>query len=254
MKKCLVLGLVLTLSIGSAIAEDSIDLTHPQQVRIKNEERAQVSLSSQDINKIYVDNDKITAISAPHGRLTSNNDSSGSLYLTVNGEAPFTCYISTEKERHFSLWVIPKSIPVATIEFKSQSREAIHINHHTDAGRAYESSSPYQKTLVNLLKSSMNNEVPPGYASISPKAFSQVKCLQLINDHTKHAKIKQSVVAGYLGGDLAVRIIEVKNKTRHALTLSEQGFYSPMVRAVAISQPYLGGHQVTYVYEVVSNV
>ena len=56
MKKCLVLGLVLALSIGSAIAEDSIDLTHPQQVRIKNEERAQVSLSSQDINKTIKEN------------------------------------------------------------------------------------------------------------------------------------------------------------------------------------------------------
>src|SRR3990167_2295355 len=248
----------LFLLIGNAQASQV--MTHTV-IDINNNAQINIALSSEDINRIFVKNQKITSINAPSGLLTGHNDSSGSIYANINGDTPFTAFISTNLGMHFSLLIMPKSEPGQTIEFKSNQiqpksnviiKKTVIVNHSMPA-QTYEQSESYEKTVVNLIKQVMLQKTPPGYTNISPKAFSQIGIFTVSDNVAQNSGLTQSVKAGFLGGQLAVRVLKVVNNTSNPVQLIANEFYNPGVRAVAISQEYLPKGGKTYVFEVVSN-
>ena len=135
----------------------------PNMITIKNNAQINITLSSVDINRIFVKDQKITSIDAPSGLLTGNNDKSGSIYANINGQTPFTAFISTNEGLHFSLLIMPKSEPGQTVEFISTQvvpakiivpKTMVIVNHSMQA-QTYEQSGSYEKTLVNLIKEVM---------------------------------------------------------------------------------------------------
>ena len=226
----------------------------PESLKISDNEQSKVVMSTQDINRIFVLHDKITSFNAPMNRLSAHNDQSGSIYLNVYGEKPFTAFVSTQKGHHFSLLVIPKSVPGNTIELVMTTPVNHNYIRHSQEASKYEKESTYQKTVVNLLKGAMLSKLPAGYSAIDPKGFKDISIFQVPNFVTGQKQLQQQVVAGYLGGELAVRIIQVKNNTRSTLQLVANSFYVQGVRGVSIAHEVLKPSQATYIYEVISNV
>ena len=239
------------LTFNCVIASASLA---PLSINIANDEQANISLSSEDMNRLFVNNDKIISVNAPNSRLIAQNDQSGSIYINVTGVTPFTAFVTTESGRHFSILVMPKRVPGVTVRFMPTTPSATHYITHSAAGQKLEDSTPYENTLVALLKDAMLQQVPPGYSSIAPSAFSSIPVFAIPPYLDAKKTLAEKVVSGSLGGELGLRVIELDNKSRHNITLVASNFYMPGVRAVAIDSEYVPGHKSTYIYEVISNV
>src|SRR3989338_9379044 len=128
-----VTGLAL-LYLGGALASQ---VMAPTVILIQQNAQINIDLSDTDINKIFVNGQKITAITKPDTIFNSNNDSSGNVYATILGDNPFTAFISTDQGLHFSLLITPKAEPGRTIEFKptgfSKNKKLAPVVHHSVA-------------------------------------------------------------------------------------------------------------------------
>lgn len=250
MKKVMTI-ILCALVFQTTLASNTI--VGPVKVKVANNEQATVDLSNTDVNRLFVENDKITSFNWPKDRCDPHNDPSGSVYFNVYGKSPFTAFVSTEKGRHFSLVIIPKSEPGATLMFIPTTPAVIHYSAHSALASAFEKSNPYEKTLITLLRGVMLREIPEGYTAISEKAFPTIAAFKIENISGNLNDLNQKVVAGFLGGTLALRVIKVTNTSHESVMLLARDFYSPSVRAVAIGTESLSGGESGYVYEVVSN-
>lgn len=253
---------ILTVLTSSISFASSDNVTEPTVISINSNSQASVNLSETDINRLYVKDQKITSINFPDGALTSNNDASGAIYINLKINSPFTAFITTNVGLHFSLIIIPKSIPGKIIKFiaptpkvskEENQKSTVVIQHNSDA-YAFEQSAPYERTLIRLIKAVELGNTPPGYTNIAAKAFSQIGIFNVPNSVGKNSSLSQSIEAGFLGGSLAVRVLSVKNTTSKPVELFENEFYSPGVRAIAIQKEYLKSNAKTNVFEVISNV
>lgn len=252
---------ILTVLISSISYASSDNLTAPTVISIDPNSQASVNLSETDINRLYVQGEKITSINFPGSMLSAHNDTSGGIYVNTTSNAPFTAFVSTNVGLHFSLLIIPKSIPGQTIKFiaplpkiskEINQKSTVVIQHNSDA-YAFEQSAPYERTLIRLVKDVELQKTPPGYTNIAQKAFSQIGIFNLSSSVGNNTGLSQSVEAGFLGGELAVRVLKITNTTSKPIELFENEFYTDGVRAVAIQQEYLKSNANTYVFEVVSN-
>ena len=225
----------------------------PVSIKVANDQQAKIDLSNEDINRVFVQGDKISSFNAPNRRMIAHNDQSGSIYMNVYGKSPFTAFVTTHKGRHFSLLVIPKSEPGMTVQFIPTSPVAFHYVNHRLAAKRFEQSTPYEKTLVNLLRETMLQNTPAGYSVISSSNFKSIPIFVVPKYFNKQKLVSEQVVAGFLGGELAVRVIKVRNRSRHSISLYANDFYRPGVRAVAIAHELIPPRQSTDVYEVISN-
>ena len=252
MLKCLVL-LVGVLSVFSAFGTPQPN-GKPMTVNILDDHQALIALSNKDINRIFVANDKITRFNVPNNHLIAHNDESGSVFVNLTGGGAFIAFISTAKGHHFSLRITPTAQAGVTLKLIPRSPVAGQYKNHTLQAKRFETSSPYEKTLVNLLSAVMRGDTPPGYSSVAPIGFNKI-AIGHIKKHPKGWRgLSEEVEALFLGGELAVRVLHITNHSRHALLLVASDFYSPGVRAVSIAQERLHHRQSTRVYEVISNV
>ena len=67
--------------------------------------------------------------------------------------------------------------------------------------------------MVRLIKDVMIQKTPSGYTEILPKAFSQIPIFTVSSNVANSNGLEQSVVGGFLGGELAVRVVSVTNET-----------------------------------------
>ena len=251
-----VFSILVFTSLG--VYAENAEVLKPNVIAINPNAQVNIELSNTDINRIFVKNEKITSIDAPGNLLTARNDNTGNIYSNINGKSPFTAFVSTNLGLHFSLLISPKSVPGQTVEFDApilQSKpvdRTVVIQHNANA-QGFEQSAPYERTLVRLLKDVMIQKTPAGYTEILPKAFSQIPIFSVSSNVANSNGLEQSVVGGYLGGELAVRVISVKNDTSKPVQLYENQFYAPGVRAVSISNEDLGANGKTTVFEVISN-
>ena len=225
-------------------------------IKIANNQQVDVVLSAQNPNRIAVKDDKITGIHVPAGRISATKDNAGAIYVTLAGKKAFSLFISTEKGRHFALWVTPQqSRQGAVIQLRPTSRVSHHYQRYSSHAANFEKHAPYTRTLVSLIKTAMQHKVPPGYSNIATnsEAFKQIAAFKLANNPRYQQVLSQRVIKGYIGGALAVRVIEVDNTSHQAITLSSDMFYQPGVKAIAIARNYLAPISSTYVYEVVNN-
>ncbi|SUJ06909.1 TraK domain-containing protein [Shewanella morhuae] len=97
--------------------------TPPKHYGFNDSETVPIELSSVDINRLVVEGDKITSIDCPEGFCVvtgTKSDKSGAARVNLNLAMPFTAYVSTEKGRHFGLFISPKAIPAVTSIFTAE--------------------------------------------------------------------------------------------------------------------------------------
>lgn len=249
LKKKVSLVLGLTIMAVSVVAFTQ----KPKEIRLKNDDQVQVSLSTQDNNRIYVKNDRITKINSLKRKVIAHNDSSGSIYLTAKGEKPFTLYLTTEKGRHFSFLVTPVKSHGETIKIIPLTPEKIDKSKKNTRAKKYEQSSAYSKTLVRMVKAVMRGGSPTGFREIPEDSYSQFRSGVVPGYLDEERDIRQRVRKLWTGSDIAIRVLKVTNRSRGNKILRASEFYTDGVRAVAIQKELLDRKGSTNVYEVMSN-
>lgn len=227
-----------------------MQITKPISISVSNENQARVVLSSQDMNRVFVVRDKITRINTSAHRVIAHNDQWGSIFMNVMGDSPFTVFITTQKGRHFSLFVIPKHVPGMTVQLIPKTPVRLSDRHASPRAKQFEQSSPYEKTLLVLLRDVMLNHTPPGYSRLLPPEFKRSITFRKRNRRA----LSERAIADFLGGVLAIHVFRLSNHGSHQMTLIPREFYGPGVRAVAIARETISPHASTTLYEVVSNV
>lgn len=151
--------------------------------------------------------------------------------LQFTGEAQPTSLVFLSKKGVYSLTVIPRGIPSATIVIKDEQ---------ADKSEAYnwETSHAYVDALKELIKAMYNNIPPDGYKI--EKINKQVTPLW---DKTSLKHLER-----YYGALLIGDIYELKNLGDSAMVVKPSEFYSKGILAVSVDTETLGKGQKTFVY------
>jgi type-F conjugative transfer system secretin TraK len=197
-------------------------------------EQIKVVLSNRDINRVLVTGDKIQSINGPAGLYTAKNDAVGSAYISLYGNTVFTVFASTVKGHNFSILVTPRAVAGRTVILQPTTPSLLTAR--------FEETESYQKVLVALISSMINNEVLEDYAYSEAKRSEKVGFYGI-------ADIKPIVFYG--GSHLVGIISELKNKSKTSITLKPSYFYKPGVRAVALSCQTIAPSETGLLYQVV---
>ena len=198
-------------------------------------EQINVILSNRDINRVLVSGDKIQSINGPAGLYTAKNDAIGSGYISLYGDTTFTIFVSTVKGHNFSLLVSPRSVAGRTIILTPTTPSVLTSR--------FEETENYQKVLVTLITSMINNEAIEDYAYSEAKGSKKIPFYGI-------ADIKP--IAFYSGSHLVGIISELKNRSKAPIILKPSYFYKPGVRAVALSCQTIAPSEIGLLYQVIS--
>ncbi|SON51587.1 putative conjugative transfer protein TraK (plasmid) [Vibrio tapetis subsp. tapetis] len=216
---CLLLFLLSTPLMAQA--QNAEKVTYP----FSNGDTIPLSLSSINLNRLVVANDRILSIVCPQGFCTSSGnqkDASGSITLKINIALPFTAHLTTEKGRLFALFISPKATPGFVSEFTwAQS--------HLEQDSVMQTSADYPKGLTRLTKAMMrfvHDKAPI-------EGFSQhpVDPATLPDDDAALAVIPTTV---FVGRDYSGIIYTLRNQTQTLMTLTTAQFYSDSARSAAL--------------------
>ena len=200
-----------------------------------------VSLSSVNINRLVVEDDKILNITCPHGFCTTNGiqkDKTGSVSLKLNVALPFTAHVLTQKGRLFALFITPKATPGIVTAFTPTDR-------HLSQPSVFERGFDYPSAIANFTKAMMTwkkNGTPISGFSLHP-----------VDPNTlpkKDSLLPVTPQTVFVGRDYSGIIYEVKNKSSDTVTLTTAQFYSYAARSAALDTFELSPNQTTHLYVV----
>ncbi|HDY7968220.1 TPA: type-F conjugative transfer system secretin TraK [Vibrio vulnificus] len=198
-----------------------------------------LALSSININRLVVKNDRILSIVCPKGFCTSSGnqkDASGSITLKINIALPFTAHLTTEKGRLFALFITPKSTPALVTEF-------VWSESYKEQKSPIALAADYPAAMTALTKSMMRF-VHDG-SPIAGFKRHDVDPKTLPKDEAKLAIIPQTV---FVGSDYSGVIYQLKNQGNQEMVLTTAQFYSDSARSAALDAYHLAPGQTTTLY------
>ncbi|ELI5720908.1 type-F conjugative transfer system secretin TraK [Vibrio fluvialis] len=263
MKK-LALLLMAALSAFSSSALSAEAQTRPPKVyEVKNNELVQISLSSVDLNRIVIMDDKVSTINCPAGFCTvaKERDSSGGTLLNIAASArntergiefpPFTMFIDTENGRHFSALVIPMAVPAVTAIFNVAENKLEAIEKKRKA-------MPYVSMLSSFMKESVyafeNNTTMPEFTKYDVSKNYRVckddeKGVECINPN----KVNALPITVFHGGDYNIIVYKLYNPMNKDALIKRSEFYVRGLSALTIEPDMkrLPSDSFTYMYQIV---
>ncbi len=231
---------LLALSLSASVLA-----APPTTLTFNDNETLAVTLSSLDINRLVVKDDKITSIVCPTGFCTmpalaqgsdgegAPIDPQGAGLLSLNVQEPFTLYITTEKGHSFGAFIRPLAVPAVTTVFLSTEP-------NTKQAEVFEKTSPYTDTLASLIKAMINNRPPEGY----------LRQELTVKKATIDGDLRLTPLVSYQGAHLLGVMYRVSNQTSKTLDITAEMFAKPNVKALSISTQRLAPHSSLYLYQV----
>ncbi|MGY5652134.1 type-F conjugative transfer system secretin TraK [Vibrio cincinnatiensis] len=198
-----------------------------------------IQLSSININRLMVSNDKISNMTCPHGFCTTTGnqqDKTGSISVKINIALPFTAHITTTKGRLFALFITPKKTPAIVTEFVPN-----HI--YADEKSVFQRNFDYPTAIAAFSKSMMlwnSNKTP-----ISGFSVHLVDPKTLPKDKSSLPIIPKVI---FVGKDYSGVIYQVTNKSDKPVTLTTGQFYSYSARSAALDDFELKPNESTQLY------
>lgn len=198
-----------------------------------------IQLSSVNINRLVVKDDKIINLTCPHGFCTTNGiqkDKTGSISLKLNVALPFTAHILTQKGRLFALFITPKATPGIITEFSP-------TDGHLSDPSVFERHFDYPTAIAHFTKAMMlwkKEGTPiPGFRlhPIDPKTLPK-----------KDTSLQVTPQAVFVGKDYSGIIYQVKNQSSDNVTLTTAQFYSYAARSAALDEYELAPNETTLLY------
>lgn len=254
------LGVMITLiSVCAAPAALAQVLT------VDNNSRIVADISSTQVTRIAVANDRISRLrGAANAYVASNDDAQGAVFIKpvilpktchpqpsnkknrpkkclppAKATKPFYLFIDTEQNRHYVLWLTPKKDSSADmLILKPQEAEMA-------AAKAWEESGVYAHTLLRLVTAIIQNQIPPGYTLAD---------LKKEGDFTAGDSLRLHLVQSYLGAHLQADVYQIRNRSHHPIVLAEQDLSQLGDRAIYLQEQRLLPGQSTQLIKVSRHV
>jgi len=224
MRNAFACGLILCSSMSHALTTQTF------------QENGDVSihLSDSNANRLVVKGDKITQVHFPEGALGVQNESDGSLYVTLLVDKSFTLFVSTEGGRHFSATINPEDALGQTVQFVPQG-PVVAVKKPVVA-------SPYHAFEVReLMQEMVAHKTPEGY--VKQKRSGKITRYQ--------NGLKVTPELSYVGDSLNGEVFTIYHGGRAPITLSESWFSSQGTAAVNLTSKTLMPGEHATIYKVV---
>lgn len=239
--------------------------TPPTHYTFNDSETVPVELSSVDINRLIVANDKITSVDCPQGFCVitgAKGDNSGAAKVNLNLAVPFTAYVSTQKGRHFGLFITPKAKPAVTSIFTPEhyreeqpsvfDKQTPYTTKMTEfitqMMRYHATGKPvdgYRVQVVNTVKAAVDSEPRSTEFSIDDAMFTRLN-----EQIPKPAGLTTEPAIVFTGKHFNGIIYRVTNHDAQTASLTTAQFYSPTTRAAALSTYELAPQQTSHLFVV----
>ncbi len=228
-------AMLLSFLSGSLMAKNIPSSTYT----FNDNDTIPIVLSSLNINRLVVRDDKIMGLDCPTGFCTSKGnkkDASGSITLSLNIALPFTAQVTTQKGRNFTLFITPRKIPGLVSEFIGNANTRTEKSVFT---REFD----YPTALAQFTKQMMLwTEFSSPIAGFS---LHNVDPTTLPKDTNPLAIIPQTV---FVGQEYSGIIYKVVNQSSQPMTLSTAQFYSYSARSAAITKERLSPNEDMLLY------
>ncbi len=204
-----------------------------QKIPVQEGTEVSVTVSSNTLNRLAVENDRIMTVKGITGQFQLDKDNdTGQVFIKP---------IATDKEELIHLFLLTEkghTYPLS-LSLHTGAAESILLMPLEIEPAQWEQSSSYETLLRTLLKA-MHNQTPvEGF--IIHKIKTQIPII-------KQAKVNH--LQTYTGKQLQGHVLEVTNTSKEELVLTEQMFQLNGVRAVSILNPILSARAKTRVYVV----
>jgi len=204
-----------------------------QQIPVQEGTEVSIRVSSDALNRLAVQDDRIMTVKGITGQFQLDKDNdTGQVFIKP---------IATDKQELIHLFLLTEkghTYPLS-LTLQEGAAESILLMPLETAPTEWKQSSNYE-TLLRTLVQAMHNQTPmEGFIVNKVKIQTPV---------IKHATIKH--LQSYTGRSLQGQILEVTNKSKEELVLTEEMFQLKGVRVVSILNPILSSFSKTRVYVV----
>ncbi|MFC1040035.1 type-F conjugative transfer system secretin TraK [Pasteurella multocida] len=196
------------------------------------------TISSTEPNIVHVKNDSIVGISSKSGAIIQDSTiGDGSVMFSTKENKPFSILIETEKGYTFTLKATPKQT----------SSMSIVINNFDDKGSSNESvqqilnyPQTYSGFISYVFTEILNKRLPNGFIESSNKSYQIDKSMQA------YFKVKNT--EAWVGQNVRVVKIEIKNISKTEFELNERYFWNKNVMAITFDPKTLNLYPQSTVY------
>jgi len=204
-----------------------------QKVPVQEGTEITITVSSNTLNRLAVENDRIMTVKGITGQFQLDKDGeSGQVFIqpiATDKQELIHLFLLTEKGHTYPLSLVLQEGPAESILLMPIESEVSQ----------WEQSSSYE-TLLRTLIHAMHNQTPlEGFIVNKVKTKTPV---------IKHARVTH--LQTYTGTQLQGHVLEVTNACKEELVLSEEIFQLNGIRAVSILNPILSAHAKSRVYVV----
>lgn len=212
--------ILLSLSVSQVIASQHIPVQEGVEVN--------AVVSTQALNRIAVENDRISSVKGNAGQFELDKDTDlGQIFLKPLGsDVPIPIFITTEKGHTYHLGL-------TTHDLSAENIVLVPL----EANHAWQQSAPYESLLKALIQAMHTQSYLEGFL---------VENRKLKTPPLKGARLSQ--LQTYTGQALVGQVLEVSNSSPQTLELCETDFYFPGLRAVSILNKSLSPKAKTRVY------
>lgn len=213
----------------------------PSVISFEEGEQFNLSLSSINFNRVFVEGEKIIKLSYPERAFTVDkseiddpNSTEGSIYLKPAFDVPITLFLTTDKGHHFSLTITPNEAVGKTLKLVAKTQTKLK----------------FVKSDASDLN--QNEEVLAAMkAGETPKDF-----------HLKHTlsrpfyikkDIKVVLQKHYQGESLTGYVYSLENTSNHEVALTTELFSNNKAQTLSLSDERLPPKKVAYLYGLYSN-
>ena len=212
-----------------------ITICHAQQkVPVQDGMEVSVTVSPQVLNRIAVENDRIMTVKGISGQFELDKDAGlGQVFLKpieLDEHQLIHLFVVTEKG-----YTYPLSLAV-----KEGGAQSILLTPLDGKIAQWEQSSSYETLLKTFVCAIVNQKDLEAFSESSKNKTPLPKIKDLKVTHLK----------SYRGHQLQGEVLEISNKSKEILFLTEEDFYQSGIRAVAIINTELLPNAKTYVYRV----
>ena len=206
-----------------------------QNYRVKNNGLIKARISARDVNRIYIEGDRINGV---HGNLSeleiSSNSANGQLFIKPTNENLLKTHgivLTTEEG---------KVVDMLLTTMPNAPMETIKINFYTNQPK------PKKLTIKQQAKSLIT-------AMINNVGLKDYWCSLKSQDHPEFAPLQVTQIKRFDGEKLRGYVFEIKNPNRRgSIQLKDGNFKNivPQIMALNVDQPVLKKKESTYMYVV----
>lgn len=193
------------------------------RLSVEENETIELTLSRNDFNRLFVEDDKITILRFPEHYLGVENDKDGSVYVNVKYDKPFTLFVTTQKGIHFSALITLNDDLGKTIGFTATHSTVAKI---TEKIKPLATQKLVEKELVALVSSVEKEEQKAGFKAQRPS----MKSVQL------KPNLTSTLVYTLSNAQKMGQKFEIKNTGRMPVSFEDKWFKDKDTKALLVKE------------------